>query len=543
MKRLQSKKSHSWWWDSHISPKNSRWLSENLEQMDLLVKEMLKLIEEDGDSFAKKAEMYYKRRPELIKHVEDFYRMYRALAERYDNVTGELRKNIRSELRSQGSGSGSDLGVEPASPFSSPSPIQTPKRKQNHPKEKQGAVGYDFFLRSEASFDFSHKGSDDSSSSSDSSSDSEDGKVEDVHECCSELNAHIIELENELREAREKLQEHEKHLNDQLCLVGNKDDTETDVSNEAIAGEAVLHPASDNRVAELEAVLSIVNGEISHLKEAMETASKQYETDISFKDQKIEEYKIQLDAAHEKFMQDKFSIETVFTTCIADLKIVIKQLVEEKSLLETRICEQEQMVKDLKDMVAQTSEKLAQEKSLLEAQVSSMLNSENLHSVKLRTLEERVKELEAENAQVCNENSKRIAELNNCLDGFKLKVDTLTSEKDELHAQVTKLADDAKSRDDNSRNMAEHMHQLHLEHMRLIREIDDARKASVELRNRMRELEEEVDRQRTQILDSAEGKREAIRQLCFSLEHYRDGYKHLKLVLQGMHKRSAIMAI
>ncbi|KAG0453402.1 hypothetical protein HPP92_024706 [Vanilla planifolia] len=505
MKRLQSKKSHSWWWDSHISPKNSRWLSENLEQMDLLVKEMLKLIEEDGDSFAKKAEMYYKRRPELIKHVEDFYRMYRALAERYDNVTGELRKNIRSELRSQGSGSGSDLGVEPASPFSSPSPIQTPKRKQNHPKEKQGAVGYDFFLRSEASFDFSHKGSDDSSSSSDSSSDCGDGKVEDFHECCSELNAHIIELENELREAREKLQEHEKRLNDQLCLVGNKDDTETDVSNEAIAGEAVLHPASDNRVAELEAVLSIVNGEISHLKEAMETASKQYETDISFKDQKIEEYKIQLDAAHEKFMQDKFSIETEFTTCIADLKIVIKQLVEEKSLLETRICEQEQMVKDLKDMVAQTSEKLAQEKSVLEAQVSSMLNSENLYSVKLRTLEERVKELETENAQVCNENSKRIAELNNCLDGFKLKVDTLTSEKDELHAQVTKLADDAKSRDDNSRNMAEHMHQLHLEHMRLIREIDDARKASVELRNRMRELEEEVDRQRTQILDSAEG--------------------------------------
>ncbi|KAJ6859546.1 hypothetical protein NC652_041736 [Populus alba x Populus x berolinensis] len=30
-KRLQSRKSHSWWWDSHMSPKNSKWHSENLE--------------------------------------------------------------------------------------------------------------------------------------------------------------------------------------------------------------------------------------------------------------------------------------------------------------------------------------------------------------------------------------------------------------------------------------------------------------------------------------------------------------------------------
>lgn len=31
MKRTASKKSHSWWWDSHVSPKNSKWLQENLE--------------------------------------------------------------------------------------------------------------------------------------------------------------------------------------------------------------------------------------------------------------------------------------------------------------------------------------------------------------------------------------------------------------------------------------------------------------------------------------------------------------------------------
>ena len=35
--------------------------------------------------------MYYKKRPELMKLVEEFYRAYRALAERYDHATGELR--------------------------------------------------------------------------------------------------------------------------------------------------------------------------------------------------------------------------------------------------------------------------------------------------------------------------------------------------------------------------------------------------------------------------------------------------------------------
>lgn len=50
---------------------------------------MLKLIEPDADSFAQRAEMYYKKRPELISMVEDFYRTHRSLAERYDQVKSE----------------------------------------------------------------------------------------------------------------------------------------------------------------------------------------------------------------------------------------------------------------------------------------------------------------------------------------------------------------------------------------------------------------------------------------------------------------------
>ncbi|KAG8658681.1 hypothetical protein MANES_03G174800v8 [Manihot esculenta] len=92
----ESKRLYSWWWDSHNSPKNSKWLQENLTGMDAKVKAMIKLIEEDADSFARRAEMYYKKRPELMKLVEEFYRAYRALAERYGHATIELRQAHRT---------------------------------------------------------------------------------------------------------------------------------------------------------------------------------------------------------------------------------------------------------------------------------------------------------------------------------------------------------------------------------------------------------------------------------------------------------------
>lgn len=67
-----------------------------LVDMDAQVKGMIKLLEGDADSFARRAEMYYKKRPELMKLVEEFYRAYRALAERYDHATGVIRHAHRT---------------------------------------------------------------------------------------------------------------------------------------------------------------------------------------------------------------------------------------------------------------------------------------------------------------------------------------------------------------------------------------------------------------------------------------------------------------
>ncbi|TYH43507.1 hypothetical protein ES332_D11G133400v1 [Gossypium tomentosum] len=76
-----------WWFDTpQNGSKRSPWLQSTISELDHKTKAMLKLIEEDADSFAQRAEMYYKKRPELICLVEDLYRAQRSLAERYDQV-------------------------------------------------------------------------------------------------------------------------------------------------------------------------------------------------------------------------------------------------------------------------------------------------------------------------------------------------------------------------------------------------------------------------------------------------------------------------
>ncbi|VFQ98501.1 unnamed protein product [Cuscuta campestris] len=64
--------------------------------MEEKVDYILKILDEDGDSFARRAEMYYRRRPELLNFVEDFFKSYRALAERYDYISKELQSANRT---------------------------------------------------------------------------------------------------------------------------------------------------------------------------------------------------------------------------------------------------------------------------------------------------------------------------------------------------------------------------------------------------------------------------------------------------------------
>ncbi|KAK7275845.1 hypothetical protein RIF29_16971 [Crotalaria pallida] len=87
---------YSWWWASHVRTKQSKWLDQSLQDMEEKVADTLKILDDDGDSFAQRAEMYYKKRPELVGFVEESFRAYRALAERYDHLSRELQSANRT---------------------------------------------------------------------------------------------------------------------------------------------------------------------------------------------------------------------------------------------------------------------------------------------------------------------------------------------------------------------------------------------------------------------------------------------------------------
>ncbi|KAJ6798525.1 protein NETWORKED 4B-like [Iris pallida] len=565
MRRMISKKSHSWWWDSHISPKNSKWLAENLEEMDRYVKEMLKLIEDEGDSFAKKAEMYYQKRPELISHVEGFYRMYRALAERYDHVTGELRKNLQSDLHSQSSWSGSDFGSEPPSP-SLPTFDRTPELKPAVPKPSARAAGFEFFLGSGGSSDLSRKESDrSSSSSSESDSDSDDAKeVNGGGDLISSgLQQRIFELENELCVVKEKLGEHEKcgqlanekhaDLISKIAVLENDCLAANEKLQNAKSEITSLHQKlkENNLSPEASSIDLCIDNTVASGMETQEVESVTELNDrereiedlkglISAKDQEIEQYKAQLAEESGKSSQEKLRLEAD----IIDLKEVIEELKSEvtkisqqKKQVEARISMQQNLIEEFKATSAASADRFSLEKSALKTEISILSLSNTSLSAKLV-------QLEAEKAVLCSDRDRQNRELNREIDGLKLQVDMLTAEKDEMVARIGALGDEMKGRDDRICSMDEHMNQLHLEHVKLIAEIEQARRAGRELAERVKELDEEVERQRAAISDGAEGKREAIRQLCFSLEHYRDGYHHLRRMLQGNNRRpQAVMAV
>ncbi|KAE8722772.1 Detected protein of confused Function [Hibiscus syriacus] len=394
---------------------------------------MLKLIEEDADSFAKKAEMYYKKRPELIAQVEEFYRMYRSLAERYDHLTGELTKNIPSDIQSQGSGIseiGSDL------PPRCPSPDLRPSR----PESGLRAAG-------ENNSDVYPKG-DKSSSSTDSEPESDDYSVLSGNEGDQGVSGKMAELEIDLNEMKEKL----RMLEEGSIERGAKND-----NSDLLA-----------RIIEYEEKMKIGNER------------------IQLSEEKITSLKIEL----QKY----------------------KQLGTTGS--ESWIEESVKMDKENEHVVSKTQ-------ALLEENASLKLEKKDLQG-HLDLTRREIVELKLELAKRSN----YIKVLNEGLETSKSERNALKSEMYSLKASVS-------SREVRIVQMGMHLHQLHMEHVKLIAKAEASQKSEEELVSKVKELEGEIKRQRITILDGAEEKREAIRQLCFTLEHYRNGYHTLRQAFIG----------
>lgn len=540
--------------------------------MDQNVKRMLKLIEDDGDSFAKKVEMYYQKRPELVSCVEEFSRMYRSLAERYDNVTGELRRNIPSELQSQGSGI-SDVGSEP------PSFWPTPKKVGRRISANR-AAGFDVFLGSGGgnASDAGQKEGDESSTLTDSEEESDCSSVNNYsifsgNGSDNGLNRKILDLELELREVKEKLwmQEEEnsevssggprnenieaihakingyeeelRTVNDKLRLSREeatklKAELEKYKSSDASSLHAScdLTPSEEDIQTEGLELLE-TNGKIKSLKEELritkqkledsekQVASLKFEGDkFSERIQKVQD---QLDLAR----KDAAAWKTKFNS----EKRESTKLQERLMRLKSSLADRDHEIRDLKTAVSDAEQKIFPEKAQIKSQMSKLLEERISLEAQVRELESRGRLLEDEIRKINTEKMEMeetlkselellkvdIKERENFIQDLKTTIDGLQLETKNLNAEVSSLKEEVNTRDHRIKELDNDVNQLHQEQVQMIAEME-------EVKSKAKKMENEVERQRIEILQGAEEKREAIRQLCLSIEHYRDGYLMLR---------------
>ena len=526
-------------------------------EMDKSVKRMLKLIDEEGDSFAKKAEMYYQKRPELVSHVEEFYRMYRSLAERYDHVTGELRKNIPSDLQSQGStvsDSGSDLPSVWPSPSPSPSPEQ---QKLGRRKSGIRAAGFDFFLGSNGGVsgsDMYQKADDESSTltESDRAESDDDDSVNNYSVVSGNgngsdpaLHRKVVELEIELRDVKEK-----------LVSVRNEDSVDGGSSSSYERELTIAREKLRNSEEEVSRLYdSLQKYELGGAENSEESADRGLVEELRISkgklrvsENEIASLRYELERNKEKIRHLQDQLESGLKDVIASKAKLnaerreVSKLQERVSRLKGSLSGRDREIMDLKIAVSDAEMKIFPETAQVKAELSKLVdervrlvehvreleNQGRCFEDEIRTIRAERSEMESRLGLEIDHLRKEAAESCELIGTLKESVDSLRAERDGLGLRVAGLVAELASGEGKIGRLGEELRGLENERLRLV---DEAREACVnaeKLGSRIAELEKEMERQRDVISERGEEKREAIRQLCLYMEHYRNGYVTLR---------------
>ncbi|KAL9382282.1 hypothetical protein Peur_025317 [Populus x canadensis] len=544
--------------------------------MERSVKQMLKLIEEDGVSLAKKAERCRQTRPDLISKINEFNSMQQSLAECYEYVTAELSNSIPSEFDVQGvDNSESGHGHDP--------PLLTPVQKLGFHKASNRATSVsshgassDLSLK-EGSESFSFSSSDSESESFNSSGNAYYSLP--VNTDRSELHKKIIVMGTDISSMEEKLQMHEEENRDSM-LNGEENRNYEELPSRKIGYEEEL------RLTKVKLQLS--EDDVTRLKIELEksvffrdlSGTLQAQLELALKDIQMREDDLQVERKRVLELQKKVAEGS------EELQGQLKVAEEEITMLNAKLNTESRRVLDLQERITcyksdlsdhdheikalkDAQENLSVEKAHLQSEILDLSERQNMLEVKLREwdlqgkfMEDKLRQCEAEKMQMKNlhdaqeialqgeisqlkveliDRGEHVEVLNKNFDSLKSKYDMLMAEKDGMSAKVNTLIADVNSRDNQLRQMEGHLQQLHTEHEKLIAGSQSSRKLVDELRLKVVELEKEVDGQRVELSAVAEEKRAAIRQLCFSLEHYRSGYKELREAFLG-HKRHSVMA-
>ncbi|CAL1392691.1 unnamed protein product [Linum trigynum] len=236
-------------------------------------------------------------------------------------------------------------------------------------------------------------------------------------------------------------------------------------------------------------------------------------------------------------------------------RVEIAALKESNLSYRVQLSDQDEEAKALKAAMLGVEVKFRAERSELQSRISTMSEQQMVLEASIKQCEVEKMEMKTSldaqaiqfgaeinqlKAELTNR-SEEVEGLNKNFDTLKHRYDMVVVEKDELIATVNTTKAELCCQEELRREVEEHLKRLNLENGDLIADCESGRKLGEELRMRVVDLEKEVDSHKVELLAGAEEKREAIRQLCFSLEHYRSGYKELREAFIG-HKRLRVVA-
>lgn len=407
-------------------------------------------------------------------------------------------------------------------------------------------------------------GSPSSSSSSSSDSDQQsqivgEGKADDIpweseDRSYDELLKQFLKNEEELKLSNLKLELSEEEIVNLKLQIEKSEDQ------------------LDNALVELkekEEILKYEKGQVLELRQ--KTAD--LETHVPDCCYKIAKLVSQLESAEQQLKISNVEIARLkeeLNSSSSGTRVLQDQLglaLENVAVLESQVDSDINQIQDLEDKVTrykanETNHELEVQKlkaEMLDAQAQFSLEKDQLHSdigrlsEENRQLEElKLEELLATQQMILQDEINCLKEdfdqrihdveaVNKEFDRHKQKYDMLMTEKNEANAKIHNLMAEASSRENIIANMEREVIQLRGQKAELISGSVATLNLVNELKLKVNELEKEVTRQNAVISDRAEEKREAIRQLCFSIEHYRSGYKELLQAFAG-HKRHAVTA-
>lgn len=269
-------------------------------------------------------------------------------------------------------------------------------------------------------------------------------------------------------------------------------------------------------------------------------------------------YEADIEKENEKSLMLQWQVVDLETKLESE-KRQVDELQESVKKYAAELSDRDLVIQKLNADLQDASGSFALEKWQLETSVSKLSECLTYHEGRTNELQKQCESLEAEKIEtarnqealqiiwqdnlecVKTEKNSLVDTLNKNLDKLKQNYNILMAEKDGVDAKLQTLNTDLSVGKDQIQRLGRSLLELQSENEQLRAGSDSSNKVTSELKSRILELEKELGMQAVMITDTAEGKREAIRQLCFSLDHFRSAYQQLREEY-GFRKRPAAMA-